>query len=388
MKFDLQVRMRVHFYRQHLGLPFRKIAELESMSTSSASRIFNSLRLVSDDTLIQCELSVCKLTSVKIVSQEQSLMEHAVLIASVNHLTGYLAIGVYFKNHRQGRYETIADCLISSGARHTSMVDVSGVVSTKAERAQKLMLDDVAEQLGLNVSHERFCSPLSQERLVALGKLIKALPRVFETKREVELSVSSIEISLNSTSCLLGFSALEAHRAFLDICSVQSAVLEYSFVDIASVKVGEDSHVHYEGAYYSVPHIYISDVVTLKCKGGQISIWSGSKILARHEKSQVRYQFVTERRHMPKYHLGRQTNPVVLISKANGIGVYVGLLVKQWLEADEYVEHVYRRFLALQAICRAYTRKQVNSACRSIIARHDYKLRALRRELEVISSQP
>jgi len=75
----------------------------------------------------------------------------------------------------------------------------------------------------------------------------------------------------------------------------------YEIYDIAKRTVNTYSHIYYKYNYYSVPKRYISEKLNIRSNGKIIEIYDSSfNLIATHELSQSKGEFITKESHKPK----------------------------------------------------------------------------------------
>lgn len=384
MKCSVSTKQRVMFYRHEIGLSLRSIATLEEISPSTVFR-FDKLPYEPTMNLNAAKISLFKLATVMIQPQEQSIKTKAIVVGAINQLTGYICIGACYLSDRSGYYEAIAQCLNECWAPAGAQVDVSGLLTTQAQRDQREILEDMMVQLHLQETGDSSHTPMARMSFKALKHLKRQLPRHFASLSELRTAIEKLNLELMGTSMVSCLTAKQIQALYVKgATAADQPRYRYAFLDHKHCSVGADGYLEYEQAYYSVPMVYAGLRVVVKADLVRVCIFLEKQKIAEHPRAIYPFQYITYPHHMPTCHLARPTNPVRLQSRASAIGFYVGTMMEYWLEHAKYPEHIYRRSLALFSLAAGTGKSQINRACQKALEREEYSVKSIKKALEEV----
>jgi transposase len=133
-------------------------------------------------------------------------------------------------------------------------------------------------------------------------------------------------------------------------------------------KVPNNYHVEYEGFYYSVPHRYYRQKVTVKAGYSVIEVYLGRlNRIAVHERRHSGGRYVTERSHMPPRHQAQQDanrfDGKRFRNWASAIGVNTFYVIDTLLNEREVEETAYRSCMGILQFSRKYGNPRLEAAC-------------------------
>jgi hypothetical protein len=134
-------------------------------------------------------------------------------------------------------------------------------------------------------------------------------------------------------------------------------------------KVPNNYHVEYEGFYYSVPHQYYQQKVTIKATYKAIEVYADRlNRIAFHERRYTGPRYVTERSHMPPNHQAQQDanrfDGKRFRSWASAIGVNTFYVVDYLLKEREVEQTAYRACMGILQFSRKEGNGRLEAACR------------------------
>lgn len=187
----------------------------------------------------------------------------------------------------------------------------------------------------------------------------------FETVDEVNEAMAPLLKQLNAKP----FQKLPGSRAsvFAEIDAPALRALPMQTWELAAyktVKAHIDSHVEFDGHYYSVPHALVAQVLEVRATQRCVEVLHRGHRVASHMRSAHRGKFTTLVEHLPKaYRAHLEWSPERLIHWGQDIGVATGALVKRMLETRQHPEHGYRACLALLSLAKRYGKPRLEAAC-------------------------
>jgi len=133
-------------------------------------------------------------------------------------------------------------------------------------------------------------------------------------------------------------------------------------------KVGVNSHVAFDGAYYSVPHDLLKSPVVVRAFPSSIDILDqNGRCVASHKRSYRKHAYVTVPSHMPLYYRSFYNDScydgAMLRKWAKNIGENTSLLIDQMLSDKLIEEHAYKSCLAVLQLSKKFGAKRLNDAC-------------------------
>jgi transposase len=133
-------------------------------------------------------------------------------------------------------------------------------------------------------------------------------------------------------------------------------------------RVPNNYHVEYLGFYYSVPHQYYKQQVTIKATCHIIEVYAERlKRIAIHERRYTGSRYVTERSHMPPNHQAQQNANIFdgkrYRSWASSIGVNTFFVIDSLLKEREVQETAYRSCMGILQFSRKNGNERLEAAC-------------------------
>ena len=134
-------------------------------------------------------------------------------------------------------------------------------------------------------------------------------------------------------------------------------------------RVPNNYHVEYMGFYYSVPHRYYKQQVTVKATYSVIEVYAERlNRIAIHERRYTGSRYVTERSHMPEAHQAQQDanrfDGTRFRSWASAIGVHTFYVIDSLLNEREVEQTAYRACMGILQFARKDGNVRLEAACR------------------------
>jgi hypothetical protein len=133
-------------------------------------------------------------------------------------------------------------------------------------------------------------------------------------------------------------------------------------------RVPNNYHVEYAGFYYSVPHQYYKQQVTIKATHSVIEVYAGRlNRVAIHERRYTGGRYVTERSHMPSNHQAQQDanrfDGRRFRSWASSIGANTFFVIDTLLKEREVEQAAYRACMGILQFSRKDGNVRLEAAC-------------------------
>ena len=137
---------------------------------------------------------------------------------------------------------------------------------------------------------------------------------------------------------------------------------------LAVRKVGANSHIAFDGAYYSVPFDLFRSMVIVRASDAFIDILDHyGHCVASHNRSYNKHAYVTVSSHMPVYYHslagGGVFDGAMFRKWAKNIGDYTFRLIDGMLCDKLIEEHAYKSCMAILQLSKKFGRKRLNDAC-------------------------
>ena len=148
----------------------------------------------------------------------------------------------------------------------------------------------------------------------------------------------------------------------------------YRFRYRKTVKLGASYHVCVgpERHFYSVPHTYVSQEVTVMWDTGLVEVYCGNRMVCSHEREFSGYGYTTKAEHMPERHLAyermRTMNAASIIDRASFIGPSVKWVTETLLSRAPFPQQAYGKCQAVLELTKTYGKDRVENACRMMKA--------------------
>jgi transposase len=136
----------------------------------------------------------------------------------------------------------------------------------------------------------------------------------------------------------------------------------YQYAEWKKAKVNIDYHVAFEKHFYSVPHIYIREVVTLRITRTTIECYYQNQRIASHLRA-FRPGHTTIRDHMPKAHQAYgEWTPERLKTWAKKIGPHTEKLIESVILSRTVPEQSFRACLGILRLAKSYGENRLENA--------------------------
>jgi len=137
---------------------------------------------------------------------------------------------------------------------------------------------------------------------------------------------------------------------------------------LAVRKVGPNSHISFEGVYYSVPHGLFKSTVIVRATDSTIDILdSAGFCAASHKRCYVRRTYITDPSHMPPFYYSLLDigcyDGAMFRKWAKHIGDKTYLLIDTLLSNKPVEEHAYKSCMAILQLSKRHSSRRLNSAC-------------------------
>ncbi|AEK56690.1 integrase catalytic subunit [Acidithiobacillus caldus SM-1] len=139
---------------------------------------------------------------------------------------------------------------------------------------------------------------------------------------------------------------------------------DYVYALWKSAKVSIDSHVAYQGHFYSVPYRLVGTWVDLRVSARTVEIFHQQQRIASHPRQTLQGRYSTIPEHLPKaYQQHREWSPGRLLNWALSIGPATRDVVRWQLARRAHPEQGYRSCLGLLSYSRRYGQERLDAAC-------------------------
>lgn len=143
----------------------------------------------------------------------------------------------------------------------------------------------------------------------------------------------------------------------------------YQYAVWKQAKVNIDYHVAFEKHFYSVPHTYIKDLITLRITSTTIEGYHNNQRIASHVRS-FRPGHTTIKDHMPKAHQAHavEWTPERLTNWAKKIGPSTEKLIQEVIESRQIPQQSFRACLGILRLGKRYSEQRLeNAATRALM---------------------
>lgn len=139
--------------------------------------------------------------------------------------------------------------------------------------------------------------------------------------------------------------------------------------ELAVRKPGANYHVSFDGAYYSVPHLYYMEPVIVRATKCSIDILNSSGLcIASHERTFTNRKYVTNPAHLPAIYYSvfydNRYDGANIRNWAKYFGDCTSQIIDDMLESKTYEEQAYKSCIAVLQISKKYGRMILERACR------------------------
>lgn len=143
----------------------------------------------------------------------------------------------------------------------------------------------------------------------------------------------------------------------------------YRFRYRKTVKLGPSYHVCVgkERHFYSVPHIYVSQKVTVMWDVRYVEVYSGNELVCTHERRFEICGYTTKEEHMPESHKAwtriRELNAAAYMEKAILLGPSITWMINTLLTKAQFPQQAYGKCQAVMSLIKKFGRDRVERAC-------------------------
>lgn len=131
-----------------------------------------------------------------------------------------------------------------------------------------------------------------------------------------------------------------------------------------TVRVHVDSHVQFEGHFYSAPNALVGQVLELRVTANVVEMLHRGQRVASHARCAHKGGYTTVAEHLPERHRQHaQWSPERLEQWAQRIGSACAQTVHLMLERQRHPEHAYRACLGLLSLGKRFGDKRLEAAC-------------------------
>jgi hypothetical protein len=143
----------------------------------------------------------------------------------------------------------------------------------------------------------------------------------------------------------------------------------YEYAHYIERRVPDNYHVEYSGFYYSVPHQYYRQQVTMKVSANMVEVYSNTRQrIAIHERRYTGKRYVTVRDHMPPNHQCTQDRKAFDGKRyrqwAGNIGVNTREVIDARLSSAEVEETAYRSCMGILQLSKKQGNDRLEAACK------------------------
>ncbi len=139
---------------------------------------------------------------------------------------------------------------------------------------------------------------------------------------------------------------------------------EFEYAEWKTAKVHPDYHVEVDKTFYSVPHVLIGRMVSVRLTHRVVEIFYNHKRVASHHRRSQRNGHVTVKEHMPRSHQRHAgMTAESLIRQATRIGHNTGIFVERIIRDKPHPEHGYRAALGVLSLAKRYGPHRLDVAC-------------------------
>jgi transposase len=145
-------------------------------------------------------------------------------------------------------------------------------------------------------------------------------------------------------------------------------IRRYEYAQWRRAKVNIDYHVAFEKHFYSVPHVYIKEEITLRTTKTTVECYYKNQRIASHLRS-YRPGHTTIKEHMPKAHLAHvEWTPERLIGWAKKIGPSTLMLIESVIQSRPIPEQSFRACLGILRLGKSYGESRLENAAKRALA--------------------
>jgi hypothetical protein len=151
----------------------------------------------------------------------------------------------------------------------------------------------------------------------------------------------------------------------------------FQLFEVGTRTVHPDGHVQVEGAFYSVPHTLVGQVVRVHWEDHLVRVYAHGQGVAVHSRA-APGTFATGEDHRPEHKPARQSAyEATLLAKAQ----HIGPRALAWAQAatEERGVRSYRLLQGMVSLTRSHPRERVDWACGVALDRQVFRYPVLRR---------
>jgi transposase len=166
---------------------------------------------------------------------------------------------------------------------------------------------------------------------------------------------------------------LEVEKPALGPLPVES----FSLFEVGTRTVHPDGHVQVEGAFYSVPHKLVGEVVRVQWDERMVRVYAGGGCVAVHTRAHSG-TFATQREHRPAHKpASQEAHEARMLAKAE----HIGPRALEWARAatEERGVRAYRLLQGMVSLTRNHPRERVDWACGVSLDRGVFRYKVLKR---------
>ncbi|GHV34196.1 integrase [Spirochaetia bacterium] len=143
----------------------------------------------------------------------------------------------------------------------------------------------------------------------------------------------------------------------------------YEYAHYIERRVPDNYHIEYNGFYYSTPHQYYRQQVTMKVSATMVEVYSNTRQrIAIHERRYTGKRYVTIREHMPPNHQFTQDRKGFDGKRyrqwAGNIGVNTRYIIDTLLTSVELEETAYRSCMGILQFSKKQGNDRLEAACK------------------------
>lgn len=265
----------------------------------------------------------------------------------------------------------------------------AAVIKAGSEPVLNRAYEDMAEHYNTHILAARSRRPKDKalvEGAVLIFKrwgIAKLRNRVFHSAAELNAAIAEcVEVINNRRMRRYKQTRRERFEA-LDRPALLPLPARYEYCDwISSVRVPHDYHVNVKGHYYSVPHRYIKELVSVRCTVDTVEILSGNQRIASHPRSYIIGAKTTNPDHLMEQHRAwAEHTRERYLDWAKQIGVSALQLVTRIFEGAKEPAAL-KSSSALQPLQRKYGADRFERACAKALAIQSPSVKSVRSILQ------
>jgi hypothetical protein len=163
----------------------------------------------------------------------------------------------------------------------------------------------------------------------------------------------------------------------------QLPILDFIMPQIVTRKAGYDCHITVDSSYYSIPYEYVGKKLEVHQDNKLLQIYHEDKLVALHNKSNTKGEFITNQSHYPKYKYftpESQEYRLTYKQKMQTIGDYASLLFSKLLTEEPY--RWYRIACGILNLCKVYSNEVINLSCKRALEFQVFKYKTIKKICE------